>query len=169
MVDVAVPGDPGVLPGRRIQQCRVLAGLARCQWPVGGLAAAPLNRLLAPTTAYLVVVLAVVLALDLSEVDGAHIEYGAWAAVFHLWFLPAYLVLVAATPALLAAHRRWAWAVLAGFAVLVAIVDTATLGGRLGQLGSVNYLLGWATVYQLGIVWRAHWVAGGRSPWRLSV
>lgn len=69
---------------------------------------------LAPTTAYLVVLLAASLASQLSEVDSVQVGYGAWAAVFHLWFLPVYLVLVAATPVLVAAHRRWAWALSAG-------------------------------------------------------
>lgn len=43
-------------------------------------------------------------------------------------------------------------------------MDIATLGGR---LGSVNYLLGWATVYQLGIAWRAGSL-GGRRPLALA-
>ncbi|WP_020659148.1 acyltransferase family protein [Amycolatopsis benzoatilytica] len=117
---------------------------------------------LGPTTLYVSAVLAAVAAIELSGADRSQLAYGASAVALHLWFLPVYLVLVSLTPAMLAAQRRWGLAAPAALTVAVAAVDAATLGAHLPVLGWANYLLGWATVYQLGVAWFSGTLSGPR-------
>ncbi|NKQ56037.1 acyltransferase [Amycolatopsis sp. K13G38] len=123
---------------------------------------------LGPATAYVAVVLIAVAVCLVSHVDGQQLEYAASAVALHLWFLPVYLVLVSLTPVMVAAQRRWGWAAPAALAAAVAVVDAATLGGRLPLLGWANYLLGWAAVYQLGVAW-LRGALRGRLPRLLAV
>ncbi|MFG2846376.1 acyltransferase [Kitasatospora sp. NPDC048296] len=64
-------------------------------------------RLLWPTTAYLVASCLGVVAARAAGVDAAELAQAGWYVALHLWFLPVYLLLIALTPVLLAAHRRW--------------------------------------------------------------
>ena len=66
-----------------------------------------------------------------------------------LWFLAVYLIIVAATPLLLRAHRRWGLGVPLVLTGLAVIVDF----GRFevfGQLGYANAVFVWLAVHQLG-------------------
>ncbi|NYI87327.1 hypothetical protein HNR02_000650 [Amycolatopsis endophytica] len=66
-----------------------------------------------------------------------------------LWFLAVYVLTVAATPLMLAAHRRWGLAVPLVFTGLAVIVDF----GRFevfGPIGYVNAVFVWLAVHQLG-------------------
>ncbi|MFI5615764.1 acyltransferase [Amycolatopsis sp. NPDC051903] len=121
-----------------------------------------LTAVLAPTTVYVGVMLATVAALQWSAVDPSQLAFGAWAVAMHLWFLPVYLLLVSATPLAVAAHRRWGWVVPVGLVLTVGAVDIAVLAGGLPATGALNYLLGWAAVYQVGIAW----FAGALRGWR---
>ncbi len=110
-------------------------------------------RLLAPTTVYVVVAVAAAAACAAAGMDRAVLGQAAWAVALHLWFLPVYLALVAATPALHAAHRRWG---LPAAAVLVACgvaANAAFLRFRPPLLGWVDYVLVWGSVHQLGFAW----------------
>jgi hypothetical protein len=76
-----------------------------------------------------------------------------------LWFLPVYLLLIALTPVMLAAHRRWGLAVPAvmaagAAAVDAGVVDAGVVGARLPVIGYANYLLVWGSMYQWGFAWR---------------
>ena len=51
-----------------------------------------------------------------------------WLVALQLWFLPVYLLLIALTPALLAAHRRWGLVVPAVMAAATALVDKGVIG-----------------------------------------
>ena len=84
-------------------------------------------RLLWPTTVYVVAaVLAVVVARS-AGADPAGLARAGWLAALHLWFLPVYLLLIALTPAMLAARRRWGLMVPAVMAVGAAAVAMAVL------------------------------------------
>jgi hypothetical protein len=65
-----------------------------------------------------------------------------------LWFLPVYLLQIALTPVMLAAHRRWGLAVPAVMAAAAAGVDVGVVGPRLPVLGYANYLLVWGSMHQ---------------------
>ncbi|GLY65496.1 acyltransferase family protein [Amycolatopsis taiwanensis] len=121
-----------------------------------------LAAVLTPTTVYVAVMLAVVAALRRSTVDPSQLAFGAWALAFHLWFLPVYLLLVSVTPLAVAAQRRWGLAVPAVLALVVGAIDVAALAGGVPAAGSVNYLLGWAAVYQLGVAWCTGALRGAR-------
>ncbi|MDQ0377107.1 acyltransferase family protein [Amycolatopsis thermophila] len=72
-----------------------------------------------------------------------------------LWFLAVYLLTVAVTPLMLAAHRRWGLGVPLVLTGLAVVVDV----GRFevfGPLGYVNAVFVWLAVHQLGF----HYVEG---------
>ncbi|MFZ0904692.1 MAG: acyltransferase [Mycobacterium sp.] len=121
-----------------------------------------LTRVLGPTTVYVGLISAVVVALDLRHVAGSTLEYAGWAVAMHLWFLAVYLVVVSLTPVAIAAQRRWGLLVPALLAVGVVAVDTVSLGGDFAHLRPLNYLLCWGALYQLGIAWHDGLLAGRR-------
>jgi surface polysaccharide O-acyltransferase-like enzyme len=118
-----------------------------------------LSRTLGPAGAYMAMVLAVVLILRWVGVDGAKLAFGGWAVAYHLWFLVTFVLLVLATPVAVAADRRWGLAVPAALVIAVGVIDAAYIAGHVPYIGYLNYVLGWAAVYQLGIAWRS-----GRLP-----
>jgi hypothetical protein len=65
-----------------------------------------------------------------------------------------YLLLIALTPALHAAHRRWGLAVPVAMLLAVAAVDAGLLGAGLSGLGYANYLLVWGSMHQWGFAWQ---------------
>lgn len=137
-------------------------GVSRRTWVQHRLA-----RVLGPTAVYIVLVSLVVVVLDACGVAGSVLEYAGWAVAMHLWFLAVYLVVVSLTPIAIVAQRRWGLLVPAVLALAVAAVDVARLAGHVHWLNWVNYLLGWGTLYQLGIAWHGGSLAG-RRPWLLA-
>jgi Acyltransferase family len=112
-------------------------------------------RLLRPTTVYVVVAVLAVTGVRLAHiVSPAELAQAGWVVALQLWFLPVYLLLIALTPALLAAHRRWGLAVPTAMAVAAAAVDAAVLRAHLPVIGFANYLLVWGTIHQLGFAWQ---------------
>lgn len=139
-----------------------IEGVSRRNWVQRRLA-----RVLGPTAVYVAVVSVVVAVLAASGVAGSILEYAGWAVAMHLWFLAVYLVVASLTPIAIAAQRRWGLLVPGVLALLVAVVDVARLAGHVPYLNWVNYLLGWGTLYQLGIAWHGGSLAG-RRPWLLA-
>jgi fucose 4-O-acetylase-like acetyltransferase len=111
-------------------------------------------RLLVPTAIYVGGSLAVVAGSRLAGVNRHDLQLAGWAVAIQLWFLPVYLGLLALTPLLHAAHRRYGLAVPAVMAVAAAAVDALLLVFGLRLLGWVNYLLVWGAVHQLGFAWQ---------------
>ncbi|MEB4212224.1 acyltransferase [Mycobacterium sp. 94-17] len=124
-------------------------------------------RVLGPTAVYIALVSVVVVVLGACGVAGSVLEYAGWAVAMHLWFLAVYLVVVSLTPIAIAAQRRWGLLAPTVLALAVAAVDVARLAGHVPYLNWVNYLLGWGTLYQLGIAWHGGSLAG-RRPWLLA-
>jgi hypothetical protein len=85
--------------------------------------------------------------------DRASLQLGAWAVAIHLWFLPVYLGVVAATPAMHAAHRRWGMVVPAVLAIAAAGTNALALLG-IPLIGWANYALVWGAVHQVGFAWQ---------------
>jgi len=111
-------------------------------------------RLLWPTAAFVAVAVLAVIAVKAAGVSPAEIAEAGWLVALQLWFLPVYLLLIALTPVLLAAHRRWGLAVPAAMAVAAAVVDIGVSGPHLHVVGYANYLFVWGAMYQLGFAWR---------------
>ncbi len=110
-------------------------------------------RLVRPTTTlFLVLVTAALIARPLG-VDPAEIRTAVWTASVPLWFLLAYLVVVALAPVTYALHRRFGAAVPLTMLVLVALGDVGRLTGH-SKLAYGNYLFGWLLLHQVGYFWR---------------
>lgn len=124
------------------------------------------HRLLRPTGVVLgIIVPAWVVAEYL--VPGAML-LGLYVALIPLWFVAAYVLMTALTPATLALHERgWTLPVLVVAVLVAGALDMA----RLAEVGPVlglqplvsapNFLLIWGAVYLLGHLW-----ADGRLPAR---
>lgn len=121
-----------------------------------------LTRVAGPTAVYVAVALAVVGALLSLGANSSTLAFGGWAVAMHLWFLAVYLIVVALTPILVAAHRRWGLAVPAALAVGVVAVDALDIGLGVPHIGWLNYVLAWAAIYQLGIAWHGGLLLGWR-------
>src|ERR1700728_2308971 len=111
-------------------------------------------RLLRPTTVYVAVVAAAVAVSRPAGANATELAEAGWGVALQLWFLPVYLLLIALTPALHAAHRRWGLAVPAVMLLAVAAVGAGLLGAGLSGLGYANYLLVWGSMHQWGFAWQ---------------
>jgi fucose 4-O-acetylase-like acetyltransferase len=131
-------------------------------------------RLLRPTTVFVAAIVIAVAVGRLAGANPAELALAGWGVALQLWFLPVYLLLVALTPALHAAHRRWGLAVPAVAALAAGGVDAGLLGAGLTGLGYANYLLVWGTMHQWGFAWQDGTLtrpgpAGWRwRPWALA-
>ncbi|MEU6775028.1 acyltransferase [Streptomyces sp. NPDC046759] len=111
-------------------------------------------RLLWPVAVYVVAAGLAVAAARSAGADRAGLARAGWLAALHLWFLPVYFLLIALTPVMLAAHRRWGLKVPAVMAAGAAVVDVAVLGPRLPLIGFANYALVWGAMHQWGFAWQ---------------
>ena len=154
MGHLGVPGHACLLPGRRVRQRPVLDG-ASC-------ARGNLDRVGPRPRHAAVVADGVVPRGRGARGDGgpaagagrAEVGQACWLAALQLWFLPVYLLLIALTPVLLAAHRRWGLAVPAVMAAAAGLVDIAVTGPHLHVIGYVNYLFVWGSIHQWGFAWQ---------------
>ncbi|PJN26164.1 acyltransferase [Kitasatospora sp. CB02891] len=126
-------------------------------------------RLLWPTAVYVGTVALAAAAAWAGGADPGELAQAGWYLALHLWFLPVYLLLIALTPALHAAHTRWGLAVPAAMAVGAALVDVAILGPRLPLVGFANYLLVWGAMHQWGFAWHDGSLTRGRRPLGLAL
>jgi fucose 4-O-acetylase-like acetyltransferase len=110
--------------------------------------------LLWPTTVYVAAAVIAVAGARMTGAGTAELAQAGWLVALQLWFLPVYLLLIALTPAMLAAHRRWGLAVPAVMALGAVLVDTGVVGAHLPVIGYANYLLVWGSMYQWGFAWR---------------
>jgi fucose 4-O-acetylase-like acetyltransferase len=126
-------------------------------------------RLLWPAAVYVAVATLAIAGARMAGESTTELAQVGWLVAFQLWFLPVYLLLIAATPVMLAAHRRWGLAVPAVMAAAAALVDVGVIGGHLPLVGYANYLLVWGAMHQWGFAWqdgtltRARW-----RPWALA-
>ncbi|MEV5631019.1 acyltransferase family protein [Micromonospora tulbaghiae] len=109
-------------------------------------------RLFRPTTVLLLVLAAGAGIATLRGADPAQVRTVVWFATIPLWFLVAYVAVVALTPPMYALHRRFGLAVPVALVVLVALGDLGRLLGP-AALADGNYLFGWLAVHQLGFAW----------------
>ena len=108
-------------------------------------------------------------ALSTAGVAPANVALVSQLVTRQLWFLPVYLVMIALTPVMLAAHRRWGLAVLAAMAAAAALVSAGVTVPHLAVIGYANYLLVWGSIHQWGFAWRDGMLTGIRwHPWALA-
>jgi hypothetical protein len=131
-------------------------------------------RLLWPAAMYVAVAVLAVAGARIEGASAAELAQAGWLVALQLWFLPVCLLLIAATPVLLAAHRRRGLAVPAAMAAAAAAVDAGVIGARLPLTGYASYMLVRGSMHQWGFAWqdgpltRARWrpcalAAGGAA------
>lgn len=107
-----------------------------------------LVRLLAPTLAFLAVVIPVGVLVDAA--GGVGVAEAGVIVLQPLWFLGVYVLAIALTPVTLHLHDRWGAVVptvLVGTAVLC---DLASVGAGVSAVGYANAVVVWVLVHQLG-------------------
>jgi Acyltransferase family len=126
-------------------------------------------RLLWPTSVYAAAAtIAAGLAIA-AGVPAAELAQAGWLIALHLWFLPVYLLLIALTPVMLTAQRRWGLATPTAMALAAAGVDAGVLGPHLPVIGFANYFLVWGSAHQWGFAWRdGSLTRDGWRPWLLA-
>jgi hypothetical protein len=123
------------------------------------------HRMLAPTALYLAVVCTAGLLVDAAGGLGL----GAMGGLFlqPLWFLGAYLWVVALAPAMLVAHERWGGRVLVVLGGLVVLGDLGRFGLDVSAMGYLNVLWVWLLMHQLGL-WYADGRLAGATAWWMA-
>ncbi|MGO9297942.1 MAG: acyltransferase family protein [Streptosporangiaceae bacterium] len=111
-------------------------------------------RLLWPTAVYAAAATAALGGARAAGTSPGQLALIGWVIAFQLWFLPVYLLLIALTPALLAAHRRWGVRLPLAMTAAAGAVDAVILGAHLTAVGYANYLLVWGSMYVWGFAWR---------------
>jgi fucose 4-O-acetylase-like acetyltransferase len=85
-----------------------------------------------------------------------------------LWFLSVYVLVVAAAPALLVAHRRFGVALAVALAVATVVTDVGHYGLDQAWVSVANYLFVWLALLELGFLWRDGVLTRGRwVPWTM--
>jgi fucose 4-O-acetylase-like acetyltransferase len=110
------------------------------------------RRLLRPIVPVLALWLPLAAALAALGVPADLLRIGTQVVIVPMWFLAAYLVVVAFVPVTAAAHRRFGLGALAALVLLAAAVDAAHLAG-VPLIGWTNFLWVWAAVHQAGYLW----------------
>jgi Acyltransferase family len=111
-------------------------------------------RLLWPTAVYLVVMVLAAVVARAAGAPAAEVAEASWLVALQLWFLPVYMVLIALTPVMAAAHRRWGAAVPIVMAAAAGLVDVGVTGPHLHVIGYANYLFVWGSIHQWGFFWQ---------------
>ncbi|MFI6400632.1 acyltransferase [Streptomyces sp. NPDC050548] len=111
-------------------------------------------RLLLPAGVYSGLVLVAVAICAAVGVDAGTLALVGWAMAMQFWFLPVYLLLSAATPALHKAHRRWGLRVPVMMGAVALVADLLVVTVHAPGVGLLNYVLVWGVAYQLGFCWR---------------
>ena len=116
------------------------------------------ERIVVPTTALLVVLVAAVAAARLVGIGHDTASTGAWLASVPMWFLAAYLAVLAFAPLTESLGRRFGLVVPVVMALGVVLADVARIAMEWEAVGNANHLLMWMTVHQLGYAWREGWL-----------
>lgn len=111
------------------------------------------RRLLGPPLLFVSVWVAVDVAALLVVDDHRSVFVTAPIVFVPLWFVGAYLWVVALVPVTARLHDRCRWLVLAVLVAVVVLVDTVRFGLDVEAAGFVNTALVWVVVHQLGYFW----------------
>jgi hypothetical protein len=88
-----------------------------------------------------------------SGFDRTLIRVSSQAALVPVWFLAAYVIVVALTPITLQAWDRFGWNAIIVTGALAGLMDILSIGLDLSLFGYLNYIFVWGTVHSLGYAW----------------
>jgi fucose 4-O-acetylase-like acetyltransferase len=126
-------------------------------------------RLWWPTAVFVVAGILAVVAAQAAGAGRAELAEAGWLVALQLWFLPVYMMLIAVTPVLLAAYRRWGLAVPVAMAAAAALVSRGVTGPHLHVIGYTNYLFVWGSIYLWGFAWAdGTWTRARWRPYALA-
>lgn len=94
---------------------------------------------------------------------------GAGAAGMVLWFLASYVIVVMATPILVAAQERFGWWVPAVLLVGAVVVDTVRFNSGVEWLGYLNVAFVWLGVHQMGFRYATGSIGKAQAAWLAGV
>jgi hypothetical protein len=122
------------------------------------------RRLMRPIVPLFIVWVALTALLAYGGLDASVVRKMSWAAVVPVWFLAAYLVIVALAPMTYRLHQRHGASALAAMCLLALGVDVVfRFTGLAPGIGYANYVLVWGAIHQVGYFWH-----DGRLPERLG-
>ncbi|MFH9369891.1 acyltransferase [Streptomyces anulatus] len=113
---------------------------------------ARLQRLLRPTTVFVLVWGAAALLVQLLGGGGGLTGVTLRMVTQPLWFIGIYLAMVAFTPPLLKLHERCGWGAFAGLAGAAVAVDVLRFAGGVPYVEFLNFAFVWLAVHQLGFL-----------------
>ncbi|WP_107499655.1 acyltransferase family protein, partial [Streptomyces sp. wa1002] len=113
---------------------------------------ARLQRLLRPTTVFVLVWGAAALLVQLLGGGGGLAGVTLRMVTQPLWFIGIYLAMVAFTPPLLKLHERYGWGAFAGLAGAAVAVDVLRFAAGVPYVEFLNFAFVWLAVHQLGFL-----------------
>ncbi|MFI1251730.1 acyltransferase [Streptomyces anulatus] len=113
---------------------------------------ARLQRLLRPTTVFVLVWGAAALLVQLLGGGGGLTGVTLRVVTQPLWFIGIYLAMVAFTPPLLKLHERYGWGAFAGLAGAAVAVDVLRFAAGVPYVEFLNFAFVWLAVHQLGFL-----------------
>ncbi|MFF3533186.1 acyltransferase [Streptomyces sp. NPDC002466] len=113
---------------------------------------ARLQRLLRPTTVFVLLWGAAALVIQLLGGGGGLTGTTLRMVTQPLWFIGIYLAMVAFTPPLLKLHERYGWGAFAGLAGAAAAVDVLRFAAGVPYVEFLNFAFVWLAVHQLGFL-----------------
>lgn len=111
-------------------------------------------RLLRPVVVFGGVWAVAGLLLPLTGLSQATVDLGTRAVAQPLWFLGAFLAVIAMAPTMMRAHRRFRIRALLALAVGAGLVDGLRFGLHRPAIGLLNYLLVWLFAQQMGFFYQ---------------
>jgi Acyltransferase family len=126
-------------------------------------------RLWWPTAVFVVAGILATAVAGAAGAGRAELAEAGWLVALQLWFLPVYMMLIALTPLLLAAYRRWGLVVPVVMAAAAALVSKGVTGPHLHVIGYANYLFVWGSIYLWGFAWAdGTWTRARWRPYALA-
>lgn len=112
------------------------------------------ERIVVPTTALLATLVIGVAVARAVGMDLDTAATGAWLASIPLWFLAAYLAVLALAPMTEAGSRRFGFGLPVVLVGVVVLAEVASMGVGWEAVGDINHLVVWLVAHQLGYHWR---------------
>lgn len=128
-----------------------------------------LRRLAWPVVPLAVVWIVACHLLALGGAPAQPVLVGAGAAGMVLWFLAVYVLVVVATPLLVAAQERFGWWVPVGLLAGAVAVDLARFGFGVDAFGYLNVAFVWLAVHQLGFRYATSAIRRSHAVWMVGV
>jgi len=127
------------------------------------------SRLLRPTTVFVGVWVVAAALVQAAGLGGPNLDLVTSLVAVPLWFLAAYLGVVALAPMMLAAHRRAGLLVPVLLLAGIVAADVAKYAFGLTAVAYINYLLVWLLAQQLGVIWHAGKLDHPVTAWAVAV